>query len=211
MSQSFTDSCGREWKLALDPFLITKVCDEVTWKPRPKPILENGKPKDDEDKIPLEYLLKDVQPQGVLLTEWSDNNFDLAERLRTDMRLLVSILWSICDEQAVTTGCKAKADAQGDPVYREFAKGLGGSILLSAVEALEVAIINFSRNPAERESLMEVRKKATQMTDILQKKRMEMIQNLDVAQTAENFIASVSSSLASSGLTPSPEESRSDS
>ncbi len=186
-SQSFTDTFGREWKLSLDPWLVTKVKDECKWK--------------DKDKDGKSY------DRDVLLTEWQDETFKLAQALRSDMGLLVNVVWSICDEQAAANGCEATAKKNERAIQREFAAGLGGTILLDVIDALEVAIINFSRNQSERDALMELKRKAEEVTTHLEKKRMELVQEIDTEKVAENFIDSALNSPESQGLTPSGEDS----
>lgn len=65
---------------------------------------------------------------------------------------LVQVLWLLCEAQA-------KEASVGE---EEFGAGLGGDALEQAIEALEQALINFSR-PARRQAIQAIRDKAHEL------------------------------------------------
>ena len=65
---------------------------------------------------------------------------------------LVQVLWLLCEAQAT-------AASVGE---EEFGTGLGGDALEQAIEALEQALINFSR-PARRQAMQAIRDKAHEL------------------------------------------------
>lgn len=65
---------------------------------------------------------------------------------------LVQVLWLMCEVQAVAAGITEE----------DFGSGLGGDALEQGIEALEQALINFSR-PARRQAMQAIRDKAHEL------------------------------------------------
>jgi len=65
---------------------------------------------------------------------------------------LVQVLWLLCEPQATEASVGEE----------EFGTGLGGDALEQAIEALEQALINFSR-PARRQAMQAIRDKAHEL------------------------------------------------
>lgn len=103
-----------------------------------------------------------------------DLNYSLAKRLREVTTLdfvnyqdgkallaihdsdekLVQVLWLMCEPQAVAANVSEE----------EFGSGLGGDALEQGIEALEQALINFSR-PARRQAMQAIRDKAHELVE----------------------------------------------
>ena len=65
---------------------------------------------------------------------------------------LVQVLWLLCEPQAQAAGVSEE----------EFGAGLGGDALEQGIEALEQALLNFSR-PAKRQAIAAIRDKAHEL------------------------------------------------
>ena len=92
---------------------------------------------------------------------------------------LVQVLWLLCEPQAVALSL----------VEEEFGGGLGGDALEQALEALEQALLNFSR-PARRQAIAAIRDKAHELVaaqvELTQTKlRSPQVQQLMQAKLAE--------------------------
>lgn len=179
MSNIFVDSAGREWKFALDPFLITKVKNEVS------------------------YVVPGKKEHGLQLLAWDDNEFALAIRLRSDMPLLCDVLWALLDEQATKNGLNEAAQKNECLPVREFTRGLSDEKMWEALKALEVAIANFSPSLERATALRTLLNKDSQVMSILDQKRTKIIESLDPSQLAKSYMDSVSNGQPSPGSTSS--------
>lgn len=194
MGRTFTDSLGRVWQIALDPWLLTHIKNETTQMCRAC----RGTGQNGQGPCPTCHGDTEV---GVLLTDWADDEWKLAGQLAADPSKLCDVLWAICEEQAEKNGV---ANA------REFARGMAGTALVNAYTALGGAVADFGRNPAEREALEMAMAKAMQIAELtsqgMVERMRERMAKIDVNQMAQNFIDSVSSTPPSPELTPSAAE-----
>lgn len=94
---------------------------------------------------------------------------------------LVQVLWLLCESQA-------QAASVGE---EEFGVGLGGDALEQAIEALEQALINFSR-PARRQAMQAIRDKAHELVAAQTDLATTKIRSPKVTQLMEAKIREVS-------------------
>lgn len=100
-------------------------------------------------RLELNYALgKHIQQQTGLDFINAHDGKALLGVIQSD-EVLVQVLWLLCEEQAQTASVKEE----------EFGRGLDGPTLEAAINALEEAVLNFSR-PARRLALQAVREKA---------------------------------------------------
>jgi hypothetical protein len=96
----------------------------------------------------LAKRLRDVT--GLDFVNYHDGKALLA--VHDDDEKLVQVIWLLCEAQAKET----------QVAEEDFGSGLGGDCLEQAIEALEQALINFSR-PARRQALEAIRDKAHEL------------------------------------------------
>jgi hypothetical protein len=96
----------------------------------------------------LAKRLRDVT--GLDFVNYQDGQALLA--IHDNDEKLVQVLWLLCEAQAKETSVAEE----------EFGVGLGGDALEQALEALEQALINFSR-PARRQAVQAIRDKAHEL------------------------------------------------
>jgi hypothetical protein len=94
---------------------------------------------------------------------------------------LVQVLWLLCESQA-------QASSVGE---EEFGAGLGGDALEQAIEALEQALINYSR-PARRQAMQAIRDKAHELVAAQTDLATTKIRSPKVTQLMEAKIREVS-------------------
>lgn len=207
MARKFTDSLGRDWEIALDPWLLTHVLEATREKCRKC----DGSGKSGTATCEVCDGAGEV---GILLTAWADHEWRMAEELAVKPHKLCDVLWAICEEQAIRNGFVETAKANGVPLEREFARGLGGQALVPAYTALAGAVADFSMSPEERDAMELAMQKAQEVArltsqGLLQAVR-ERVAKIDTSQMAKNYIDSALSSQPSPDKTPSVEESPSD-
>jgi hypothetical protein len=96
----------------------------------------------------LAKRLRDVT--GLDFVNYHDGKALLA--VHDDDEKLVQVIWLLCEAQA----------KESQVAEEDFGSGLGGDSLEQAIEALEQALINFSR-PARRQALEAIRDKAHEL------------------------------------------------
>lgn len=96
--------------------------------------------------------------------------------LAGDYVLLADVLYSLCDSQ-----CKERGISVDD-----FAEGLLGDALDSALNGVSEAVINFTPNPKRRETLTQLWKKIRAIESLELHKAEAQIANLNYGQLSTN-------------------------
>lgn len=100
-----------------------------------------------EPVVDLQTVIDVQDTHGIDLGNIADA--DVLQRLYTDAKVQVGILWMTCRESITAAGITDATD---------FARGLGGDVLAAAIAALEDAILFFYPKP-KREALADMLRK----------------------------------------------------
>lgn len=146
-----------------------------------------------EWKLALDFDLHEqvYEREKVMLLSLGDNNCELLARLHTDVKLLVNVLWVLCEEQAAALGIVGTDEM---PATRQFAKGFGGDVLENAAAALVAAVIDFFPNQEQRLALSTLMEKARATGSLLTQAMLTKIQALDPNLLAQNYVDSATNS-----------------
>lgn len=119
-----------------------------------------------------------------LLTSLTDNDFRVLSELYSDPLLLVSVLWWICEDQALEAGVS----------QQEFAEAFSGDVIGVARDCLLEGITNFFDDPDRRESLRLAIQAITRLGNRVAaraaKMATEQTEKMDVDSLANNIIDS---------------------
>ncbi len=124
------------------------------------------------------------EKDGIDLADLSDESFHALAR---DAQTLIGVLWMTAEDSAKELGVDAK----------EFARSLGGDSLEDAIDALQEAIILFSRR-SFRTVLRKMAEKGKEIDALAQQKMLQAVAKID----PEHVLTSFSTA---SNKPPSPE------